>query len=68
LHTSISIFAYCPFILLLLFIAVLPVITPRFWEKNRNKAIITAVLSVPVAWYLLTHNPHELLSTMEEYI
>lgn len=68
MHAPISIFTYCPFILLLLIIAVLPLIAPRFWEKNRNKAIITAVLSIPIAWYLLIHNSHELLSTMEEYI
>jgi Na+/H+ antiporter NhaD/arsenite permease-like protein len=41
-----------PFAALLLCIAVLPLFTPHFWEHNRNKAIVAAVLSVPVAAYL----------------
>lgn len=42
-----------PFALLLLVIALTPLIHGRFWESNRNKAIVAAVISLPVAIYLL---------------
>lgn len=42
-----------PFALLLLTIAVLPLVAGHFWESNRNKALIAAVLSAPVALYLV---------------
>lgn len=43
-----------PFVLLLLSIALLPLAAPHFWEKNRNKAIISAVFGIPAALYLAT--------------
>ena len=42
-----------PFILLLLGIAVLPLLAPRFWHSNRNRAVFTTVLSLPTVLYLL---------------
>ncbi|MDE2320307.1 MAG: sodium:proton antiporter, partial [candidate division NC10 bacterium] len=36
-----------PFALLLLSIAVLPLIVPRWWESNLNKGIMCAVLGLP---------------------
>ncbi|MBI5360238.1 MAG: sodium:proton antiporter [Planctomycetes bacterium] len=42
-----------PFALILLAIAVLPLSFNHWWEKNRNKAIIAAALSIPVIIYLL---------------
>jgi Na+/H+ antiporter NhaD/arsenite permease-like protein len=61
-------FIYIPFILLLIFIAVLPLAASRFWNNNRNKALITFVLVFPVALYLINTHPHELIVKMEEYI
>ncbi|MFN4218626.1 MAG: sodium:proton antiporter [Candidatus Bipolaricaulia bacterium] len=43
-----------PFVLLLLSIALLPLAAPHFWEKNRNKALVSAIFGVPVALYLAT--------------
>lgn len=57
-----------PFPLLLLFIAVLPLAVPHFWEKNSNKAIVSAVVSLPILIYTWTTCPHELLATLEEYV
>ncbi|MBI4723336.1 MAG: sodium:proton antiporter [Candidatus Stahlbacteria bacterium] len=37
-----------PFIVLLLSIAILPLTVEHFWEKNHNKAIIAAIISLPV--------------------
>ena len=42
-----------PFIVLLLAIALLPLVAGHFWESNRNKAIVAAIISVPVALYLI---------------
>ncbi len=51
-----------PFVLLLLSIALLPLIAPHFWEKNRNKALVSALFGIPVALYLATWVSPELAS------
>jgi Na+/H+ antiporter NhaD/arsenite permease-like protein len=51
-----------PFGLMLLSIAILPLVAPHFWEKNRNKALISALFGVPVALYLATWVSPELAS------
>jgi len=47
---------------MLLSIALLPLAAPHFWEKNRNKALISALFGVPVALYLATWVSPELAS------
>src|SRR5436309_8776330 len=42
-----------PFAALLLCIAVLPLLAPRFWHRNRNRALVSLGLAAPVAVYLL---------------
>jgi Na+/H+ antiporter NhaD/arsenite permease-like protein len=42
-----------PFAGTLLAIAILPLVVPHSWEKNRNKAIVAALLAVPIAAYLV---------------
>ena len=64
---NIPLVAGLPFIILLLSIAILPLTAHRFWERNRNKAIITAVISLPILIYLLLFFRGELLHSMEEY-
>jgi Na+/H+ antiporter NhaD/arsenite permease-like protein len=56
-----------PFVLLLLAIACLPMLAPSFWEKNRNKAIVAAVLSAPVALWLALREPTTLVHSLGEY-
>src|SRR6187549_3096530 len=41
-----------PFALLLAAIAILPLAAPRFWESNRDRAIVVALLAVPFAAWL----------------
>src|SRR5438046_8652456 len=41
-----------PFVALLAAIAVLPLVAPRWWHPNRNKAVIAVVVSLPVLWQL----------------
>jgi Na+/H+ antiporter NhaD/arsenite permease-like protein len=60
-----------PFVSLLLCIAVLPLAAGHWWEHNRNKGLIAAVLSVPIVLYLLINfggaGAHELLHKLKEY-
>ncbi|HPS11914.1 MAG TPA: sodium:proton antiporter [Prolixibacteraceae bacterium] len=51
-----------PFLLMLLCIAVGPLLFNHWWEKNKNKLIVSIVLGVPVAILLLANRMgHELL-------
>jgi Na+/H+ antiporter NhaD/arsenite permease-like protein len=60
-----------PFVLLLLAIAVLPLVLPHFWESNRNKGVVSALLALPVALYLVAAHGsagvHELIEKGKEY-
>lgn len=57
-----------PFVLLLLAIALMPLKFPHFWESNRNKGIVVAIISLPVLVFLLIANPHELIEKLHEYL
>lgn len=65
---NIPVWICVPFALLLFLIAVLPLALPHFWENNRNKAIVSFVVSFPVLVFTLIEAPHSLLHTMEEYV
>ena len=65
---SIPLYMCAPFVILLMLIAVMPLALPRFWEKNRNKAIASALVSLPVLPFLITRLPTELGRTVEDYI
>lgn len=60
--TSIPLWTLIPFILMLLSIAVFPLVkkTEHFWESNRNKLIVSIILSIPVIAIFaangMTHN------------
>lgn len=57
---SIPLWASIPFAIILLFIAIGPLFFHHWWESNKNKLIVSLVLGIPVAIYLiangLTHN------------
>ena len=58
-----------PFALLLLAIAVLPLAAGHWWEHNKNKGIVAAILSVPVAaWLIAQGHGHALPHTAQEYV
>jgi Na+/H+ antiporter NhaD/arsenite permease-like protein len=42
-----------PFALLLLAIAIMPLVAEDWWQHNRHKALVTAIISLPVAAYLV---------------
>ncbi len=73
LGKDLPLWSVLPFASLLLCVAILPLITPHWWEHNSSKGIVVAVLSIPMAAYLLTvwgnHGAgHQLLEKIHEYI
>ncbi len=56
-----------PFILLLAGLAILPLAFPHFWENNRNKAIVSIGLGLPIAGFFLYHDWHTLANTALDY-
>jgi Na+/H+ antiporter NhaD/arsenite permease-like protein len=63
-----TLYSGIPFVILLLLIAIMPLAFPRFWEKNRNKAIITALVSLPIFIFLLANFRFELVQNIKDYI
>jgi Na+/H+ antiporter NhaD/arsenite permease-like protein len=57
-----------PFGAILLCIAVLPLVAGHWWEHNRNKAILSALLGVPVAAWMASLDPLLLAHTAHEYV
>ncbi len=56
-----------PFALFLLCIAVLPLVAGHFWDRNRNKALLSFVLGAPVAAWIGYLDPTVLFHTAHEY-
>jgi Na+/H+ antiporter NhaD/arsenite permease-like protein len=61
-----------PFVGLLLSIALLPLFATHFWEHNRNRALVSAALALPVIVYLPLvfgeHGVHALAEKAHEYV
>ena len=57
-----------PFLLMLGAIAALPLTAEHWWESNKNKLLVSAVLGVPVGGYFLYAAPAELYSVGFEYL
>ena len=56
-----------PFVVMLLAIAVLPLAVPHWWEHNANRALVAALLGVPVAIWIGTLDLMQLGHTAHEY-
>jgi Na+/H+ antiporter NhaD/arsenite permease-like protein len=67
-----SVWAVAPFVLMLLAVAVLPITTPGWFHRNRNKAIVSLVLGLPTVLYLLAFlgkaAVHPVGSRAEDYV
>ena len=57
-----------PFALVLLAIALMPLVAPHFWEHNRNKAILSAALGLPVVAWIAKHDHMVVVHTLHEYV
>jgi Na+/H+ antiporter NhaD/arsenite permease-like protein len=55
-HFNMPLWALIPFALMLLMIAVGPLLFNHWWEKNRNKLLISLILGVPTALFLMANN------------
>lgn len=64
---TLSPFWVLPFALLLLSIAFIPLIKGHWWEHNKNKAIISFILALPIAIFLFVIDYHHLIHTGLEY-
>jgi Na+/H+ antiporter NhaD/arsenite permease-like protein len=67
-HSPVPLVAVLPFALLLVAIAVLPLVAHRWWEHNRNKAVVGGLLAAPVAAWLAMRDPHALGHAAVEYV
>jgi Na+/H+ antiporter NhaD/arsenite permease-like protein len=65
---SVPLYMVLPFAAMLACIAILPLAAGHFWESNRNKGIVAALLAVPVALYLASENLHALTHSALEYV
>jgi len=64
-----ALYTVLPFVLMLLAIALGPLWAPRWWESNRNKLVVAALLALPVLLlYLARGNHAALLGMAEEYV
>jgi Na+/H+ antiporter NhaD/arsenite permease-like protein len=71
-HLDLPVWTVLPFAGLLLAIAILPLLTPHFWELNRNRALVSALFAVPVAVYMVVvggeAGVHELEARLHEFV
>jgi len=59
-----------PFVAFLLAVAFFPLFLSRFWERNRNKLLVSIVAAIPAAAYLLMGHPcgvEWLMHSVKEY-
>jgi Na+/H+ antiporter NhaD/arsenite permease-like protein len=64
---ALPLWSVAPFAILLFCVAVLPLVAGHFWEHNRNKALLSALLGVPVAAWVASLEPMVLVHTAHEY-
>jgi Na+/H+ antiporter NhaD/arsenite permease-like protein len=61
-----------PFVAMLLSIAIFPLVAGHWWERNRNKALVAALVSAPLAIYMVVAfgeaAAHELAHKLKEYV
>ena len=51
--TGLPLWSLIPFVLMLLMVAIAPLFMNHWWERNRNKLIVSLVLGIPTAIYLI---------------
>lgn len=72
LGRQLGFWAIVPFALMLVGVAILPLVAGSWFEQNRNKAILSAVLGIPTLVYLVVAfgdlGLHRAAATGEEYV
>jgi Na+/H+ antiporter NhaD/arsenite permease-like protein len=68
MKTALPLWSVTFFVLQLLAIAILPLTHEKFWERNRNKALISLILSLPVILIFLSmHDFRPIFHEIKEY-
>ena len=62
------VYTVVPFVAMLLAIAVCPLCVTHWWESNRNKLVVAAILGLPVLALYAVRRPEALLHTAEDYV
>jgi Na+/H+ antiporter NhaD/arsenite permease-like protein len=65
--SSLALYWLLPFATLLLAIAVCPLWVPHWWDGNRHKLLVCALLGLPVAVLYLAREPRALVHMAEDY-
>ncbi|MBI3270028.1 MAG: sodium:proton antiporter [Planctomycetes bacterium] len=68
LGAALPLWSVSPFVALLVAIAVLPIVAHAWWESNRNKAILSLALGLPVGLWMLSLDAHLVGETLGEYV
>jgi len=68
MHVAPPVYTVLPFVAMLLAIALCPLRVPHWWESNRNKFLVSAVLGAPVLAYYLAREPGALVHMAEDYV
>jgi Na+/H+ antiporter NhaD/arsenite permease-like protein len=68
LGERVPVWSVVPFALMLLAIAVLPLVAHHWWESNKNRAIVSFTLGIPVAIWMWVLDFHEVLHVLHEYV
>src|SRR5262249_16643277 len=63
-----SVYTVVPFVTMLLAIALGPASIPQWWESNRNKLAVAAVLGLPILGLYLIRRPAALLGAAADYV
>jgi Na+/H+ antiporter NhaD/arsenite permease-like protein len=61
-------YSVLPFVAMLLAIAVFPLWLPHWWESNRSKLVVSAVLGTPVLVLYLARQPGALVHMAADYV
>ncbi len=65
---ALPLYAVLPFVAMLLAIAFLPLWLPHWWESNRSKLVVAAVLGAPVLTLYLAREPAALAHAAADYV
>ena len=57
-----------PFLVLLVVIALAPLAVPAWWKHHHHKALVAALISAPIVFYLGFHAPNLLAEKADEYV
>ncbi|MBJ80313.1 MAG: sodium:proton antiporter [Myxococcales bacterium] len=68
LGERVPVWSVVPFVLMLLAIAVLPLIAHHWWESNKNRAIVSFSLGIPMAIWMWTLDHVAVLHVLHEYV